>query len=51
MRKGEFPFFTSEIIGNCSFPLSFHGKNSHEILLKKVSYKAVMKKASYKEYV
>ena len=33
MRKGKFPFLTSEIIGNCAFPLSFHGKNSHEILI------------------
>ena len=33
MRKGKFSFFTSEIIGNCAFPLSFHGKNSHEILI------------------
>ena len=32
-RKGKFPFLTSEIIGNGAFPLSFHGENSHEILM------------------
>ena len=33
MRKGKFPCFTSEIIGNCAFPLTFHCKNYHEILI------------------
>ena len=32
-RNGKFPFHTSEIIGNCAFPLSFRGENSHEILI------------------
>ena len=32
-RKGKFPFHASEIIGNCAFPLSFHRKNSNEILI------------------
>ena len=31
--KGKFPFVTSEIIGNCAFPLSLLGENSHEILI------------------
>ena len=32
-RKGKFPFLTSEIIGNCAFPQSFHEENSREILM------------------
>ena len=32
-RKGKFPSLRSEIIGNCAFPLCFHGENSHEILI------------------
>ena len=32
-RNGKFPFHTSEVIGNCAFPLSFNGENSHEILI------------------
>ena len=32
-RNGKFPFHTSEIKGNCAFPLSFHGENYHEILI------------------
>ena len=32
-RKGKVPFVTAEIIGNWAFPLSFHGENSHEILI------------------
>ena len=32
-RTGKFPFHTSEIKGNCAFPLSFHGENYHEILI------------------
>ena len=31
--KGKFPFFTSEIIENGAFPLSFQGENSHAILI------------------
>ena len=31
-RKGNFPFLTSEIIGNGAFLLNFQGENSHEIL-------------------
>ena len=32
-RKGKFPFYASEILGNCAFPLSFHRENSNEILI------------------
>ena len=32
-RKGKFPIFISEIIGNGAFSLSFHGENSTEILI------------------
>ena len=32
-RKGNFPFLKFEVIGNCAFPLSFHGENSDEILI------------------
>ena len=32
-RKGKFPFYASEILGNCAFPLSFYRENSNEILI------------------
>ena len=32
-RNGKFPFHTSEILGNCAFPLSFLGENSREIFI------------------